>query len=106
MSEPTQTMHPWRATARTVAQTVIGGILALGIVLPIAWGIVQDELAKQDLALPEGAAAIGGVIVAVVVAVSAILARIMAIPQVDALLHRIGLSADPADPVIARRAAD
>lgn len=103
MPESTQQRHPWRATARTAAQTILGAVLALGVVLPIAWQIVTDELAKQGLSLPDGAVAVVGVVVAVVVAVSAILARIMAIPQVDGLLRHLGLSAEPSN--APRRAA-
>lgn len=101
-----QTEHPWRATARTLAQTIIGAVLALGIVLPAVWAIVRDELAKQSIALPEQAVAIIGAVVAGVVAASAILARVMAIPEVDGLLKRLRLSSTPdPEPRRAKRAA-
>lgn len=72
MPTPTQVAHPWRATARTVIQFLIG----LASVLPlIAAGIYND---------PEQAP----VIVGQVLAVAATFTRVMAIPKVEEFLRQ------------------
>lgn len=94
MSESTQVRYPARATVRTFVQNLLGWVVAAGVVLPIVLGIVQEELGQI---IPPGAMRIVVLVVAVAVAVSVTAARIMAIPQVDAWLRRVGLSARPAD---------
>lgn len=86
--QPTQTAFPWRATLRTALQ--VG--LALGGVLASIWVIVADELGAW--LTPDVQAWIAGA-VALVVAGSAALARIMAIPAVNRWLTRLGLGAEP-----------
>lgn len=98
MTEPnttiisSQSAFPARATWRTVVQNVISVILTLGVVLPVAVNIAGEQLAAY---LPENwlAWAVGGA--AFVAAFAAALARIMAIPAVDAALRRFGLSSTP-----------
>lgn len=96
MTTPTQVQRPWRATLRTLAQQVVGWVIAAGLVLPLVLAIVQEELG--DVIPPEVMAWVAG-IVAVAVAISTAAAKIMALPQVDALLSRhratAGLAADP-----------
>lgn len=88
--QPTQVREPGRATARTVVQATIGVLLAIGIVVPAALAIIGDEFARWTS--PEFVAVLGTAS-AVCVAVSAATARIMAIPQVNAWLANVGLSA-------------
>ncbi|WP_280389322.1 hypothetical protein [Nocardia wallacei] len=73
-----QVSHPWRATARTVLQLVVG----LAVALPTLVGL---------LGLPPSAgltAALG---------VAAVITRVMAMPQVEALLRQFApwLAAEP-----------
>ena len=89
-AQPTQARHPWRATVRTLLAVVVG----IGIVLPVAWGIMADALAPYIAA--EVLSRVGWV-VAGVAAVATAITRIMAIPAVNAALTRIGLGAAPAD---------
>ncbi len=65
----TQSRHPWRATARTVVQAILGLMVLLPLIAEAA-GIA---------AVPWVAAALG-----VVAAVT----RVLALPQVDAWLRR------------------
>lgn len=87
-----QSAFPGRATVRTVVQTVISVVLTAGVVLPGAVAILGEELA--DVLPPAWLAwLVGGA--ATVAAIAAALARIMAIPTVDAALRRFGLSSTP-----------
>ncbi|MDQ8040530.1 hypothetical protein RDI86_01530 [Cellulosimicrobium sp. XJ-DQ-B-000] len=88
----TQQAHPVRASWRTATQTVISVILVLGVVAPIVAAILHDELGEY---LPEAWLAWVVAAGAVLAAVSAALARIMAIPAVDAWLRHLGLSSTP-----------
>lgn len=81
MSTPTQVARPWRTTLRTVFQFVV----ALASVLPlIAVGIYTD--ADQ-----------APVIVGQVLAVATAITRVMAIPEVEAVLRHFvpWLAAEP-----------
>ena len=82
-----QTEHPWRATARTLIQSILGAALTIVGVLVLTPG-AMDELAA---ALGE----VGIVVPAVLIALPPVIARIMAIPGVEAALRRIGLGAAP-----------
>lgn len=88
--QPTQVREPGKAALRTVVQTTIGVLLALGIIVPAALAIIGEELQQW---LPPYAVEIMGTVAAAAVAISAITARIMAIPTVNAWLARVGLSA-------------
>lgn len=92
MATSTQQAHPGRASWRTAAQTIISVILVLGVVAPIVAAILHDELGEY---LPEAWLAWVVAAGAVLAAVSAALARIMAIPAVDAWLRHLGLSSTP-----------
>lgn len=82
-----QTEHPWRATVRTLVQSVGGAALTvLGIFVFVPGAM--DELAK---ALGE----LGIVIPAALIALPPVIARIMAIPGVEKALRGIGLGAAP-----------
>ncbi len=86
---PTQVKYPWRAALRTTLAYIAGA----GIVVPIAWGITQDSLGVY--LSPSVVAAIAWT-VGLIVAVSASVTRIMAIPQVNDWLTRLGVGASPA----------
>lgn len=89
--EATQVQYPWRATVRTI----LAYLLAAGLVVPIAWGIVVDELAEHGLVLPDGAVQVVGYLLAVLAVVTGAITRIMAIPQVAAWMTRLGAGPAP-----------
>jgi hypothetical protein len=84
----TQQRYPWRAVVRTV----LAGVIAAGVVLPIAVTILNEQLATY---LPDSAKAWLVGAAAASVAVAGAVTRIIAIPQVDAWLKRLGLSSSP-----------
>lgn len=88
----TQQQHPGRATARTVVQGVVATVATLGLILPTVAQIINEDLGAY---LPEDWVAwlIGAA--AAIAAVAGALARIMAIPAVDAALERLGLGSGP-----------
>jgi MFS family permease len=93
MTTSTQQAHPVRASRRTAVQNALSVILVVGLVAPIVAGILSEELGEH---LPESWLAWVVGAAAVLAAVSAALARIMAIPAVDAWLRHLGLSSMPA----------
>ena len=88
---PTQVRYPWRAAVRTALAVLVG----LSLVLPIAWGIVNEELARQGWVVTEPVAAVVVAVIAGVSAAAGIVTRIMAIPQVSELLTRAGIGPTP-----------
>ena len=88
---PTQVAYPWCAAVRTALAVLVG----LSLVLPIAWGIVNDELAKAGWVVTEPVAAVVVAVIAGVSAAAGIVTRIMAIPQVSDLLTRAGIGPTP-----------
>lgn len=78
---PTQVQEPVQAAIRTLIQALVGGV--------VSW-IVTALLGVGITLTPDVTAALGLVLLAVV---SALIARIMAIPAVDAALTLIGLGA-------------
>ena len=89
--EPTQVRYPWRAAVRTALAVLVG----LSLVLPIAWGIVNEELARAGWVLTEPVTAAVVAVIAGVSAAAGIVTRIMAIPQVSDLLTRAGIGPTP-----------
>ena len=87
----TQVRYPWRAAVRTALAVLVG----LSVVLPIVWGIVSDELARQGWAVSDNAAAVVAGIIAAVSVAAGIVTRVMAIPQVSDLLTRAGIGPTP-----------
>ena len=87
--KPTQVKYPWRAALRTVLAYVV----AAGIVVPAVWSIAQDTLAGY--LSPEVVTAAAWT-VGLIVAVSAFVTRVIAIPAVNAWLTRLGVGATPA----------
>ena len=85
MSTPTQVKRPWRATGRTVFQALV----ALAAIAPLIVAAVEEATGYD----------IDGVgLVVVVLAASAAVTRVMAIPGVEAWLTRFVpfLAASPA----------
>lgn len=88
----TQQQHPWRAALRTALQAAVAipaGLLLLVTVLDA----VLDAPIAQYLPPAWGAWLAGAS--AFLAALSATLARIMAIPSVDAWLKKIGAASAP-----------
>ena len=88
---PTQVAYPWRAAVRTMLAVLLG----VGIVAPVAWLIVSEELERQQLVLPPGVTAAVAYGLAVLAVITASITRIMAIPQVSDLLTRAGIGPTP-----------
>lgn len=85
MSTPTQVRHPWTATLRTFVQTLIGAVIAGGVVVPEIVEIILDQSGEQ---MPEDLRAILLAVSGFVALVASIVARVMAIPQVELFLRR------------------
>lgn len=103
---PTQVKHPGRALVRTLIQVVIPAIITLGLIVPLIVDIILEEAT-----LPDGMVSVLVSTAGVITALSLILTRIMAIPQVEAFLERVkGLSWMAASPkggdVVATSGAD
>lgn len=81
--QPTQVRFPWRATIRTVLQTVV----ALAVAVPVI--IAAVEAGSPGLTGAAGLAAITA---------AGIVTRVMALPVVNDLLTRVGLGPEPAQP--------
>lgn len=95
MNTPTQTVYPWKAALRTFVQTIIPALLVVNLVLPQIVDIINVELGKAALVLPDWITlAVNSLIIGLSVT-SAIITRIMAIPGVNAWLTKIGLGAAP-----------
>lgn len=88
----TQQQYPARASWRTAVQTGISVLVTLGLVLPLVVQIISDEVGYL---LPKAWLGWLVAIAGAVASVAAALARIMAIPAVDAALRRFGLSSTP-----------
>lgn len=98
LATTTQQKYPGRASWRTAVQSAIGTLLTLGVVLPIVVVILNEQLGTY---LPDAWEAWLVGAAGVVAALSAAVARVMAVPAVDAWLKRIGLSSSPTpDPEI------
>jgi hypothetical protein len=92
LTPSTQVAYPWRTTLRTIVWLVV----AFAVVVPGVWAIVQDELAKAGLSLPENVSAAVTAGVAVVAVILAIVQRVVLIPQVAAIIAKVpGLSPTP-----------
>lgn len=82
----TQQEHPVRAALRTFLQVWLPGLAAALVVIPEVVQIIVEETGD---AMPENLRLVLAGIVTACAVVSAILARIMAIPAVDRLLERL-----------------
>jgi hypothetical protein len=86
---PTQTVYPWKAAVRTGIQVLTTALILVVLVGPLIAQFVEDQFPGS----PVAAWIIGAV--AFSTALSALIARIMAIPQVNGVLTAIGLGATP-----------
>ena len=94
----TQTEHPDRAALRTFIQAWIPGIIAGLVVVPEIVRIVLDEFTRSNVETPEQLRLILVAIATGAALVSAVIARVMAIPGVERALRKLGLGAAPTDP--------
>lgn len=85
---PTQVTYPWHAAVRTGVQAFLGFAALLAVALPIALPFFEQYL-------PEGW--VGYLIAAgaFVAALAGVVARLMALPQLNAFLTTVGLGATP-----------
>jgi hypothetical protein len=91
----TQQQYPARATARTFLQTWIPQLLTALLVIPAVVQIIVDEVNKHGVVLPDWLGlALAGILTGCAL-ISAVLARIMAIPAVDAWLKTFRISSSP-----------
>ncbi|BDZ40837.1 hypothetical protein GCM10025865_01360 [Paraoerskovia sediminicola] len=89
---PTQQAHPVKAALRTFVQVWLPALLTALFVAPEILEAILDG------PLPDGVRAWLVGASTVLAAVSAAVARVMAIPAVDAWLKHIGLSSEPSEP--------
>ncbi|WP_426243662.1 hypothetical protein [Nocardioides sp. LHG3406-4] len=98
---PTQVRNPLRTALRTAVQVGIPALLALGLVVPQIVDIILEESGES---LPGSVRAVLLATAGIVTAIAAILARIMAIPQVEVLLRTSkllsGFAAAPIPPAL------
>lgn len=88
---PTQVDFPWKATLRTAVQVVV----SLAVVVPAILAALDSSGLSQYLGSLWPRLVGAG---AFLVALSAALARVMAIPQVNEWLKAVGLGAEPKPP--------
>lgn len=91
-SEPTQVRFPIKAILRTIVQVGIPTLLTLCVIIPL---IVQAILDNFGEVLPPQFTAWMLGVSAFVTALAATIARVMAIPAVNAWLTHLGLGATP-----------
>lgn len=85
---PTQVAHPGKATLRTAVANAVGVLVVAAVVLPLVSDIVEEELGQY---LPDGWQAWLAGISAAIVALSAAVTRILAIPALQPWLTKVGL---------------
>lgn len=81
---PTQVRFSARSVVRTILQVIVPAVLALGVVVPEVVEVILEQAGEQ---MPQG---LRGVLLAVsagVAAVAGALAKIMALPKVEAFLR-------------------
>lgn len=89
---PTQVDFPGRAVLRTIVQVGIPAVLLLGVLTPQIVEIILEESGEtMPASVQVWLLSISGAITAL----SAILTRVMAIPQVNDALGKLHLSAKP-----------
>lgn len=88
--QPTQVANPGRATLRTIVQVGVPAFVALVLVLPLILQAIVEELGAV---LPPSLTAWLVSAAAAITALAGAVARIMAIPAVNAWLAKLGLDA-------------
>jgi hypothetical protein len=86
---PTQTVYPWKAALRTGIQVLLSALVLIALIGPL----LADFIEEQFPGSPVVAWIVGAV--AFCSALGALIARIMALPQVNVALTAIGLGATP-----------
>jgi len=81
---PTQVAHPWKAAVRTAAAYVAGAVLVLIVAIPVVNDVMGEYLPDAWEAWLTAAAAFLGALVTLVT-------RLMALPQLQDFLERLGL---------------
>ena len=84
LTQPTQVRYSSRSVVRTILQTIVPAAIALGFVVPEVVEVVLDAAGES---MPDNLRAILLGISAVVAATAGAIARIMAIPKVEAFLR-------------------
>jgi len=93
---PTQIAYPWKATLRTVLQTLAGIVLGLASFISAAAIFAPQLLDAITEILPPEWVPYAAAAVAFVVLLSATVTRIMVIPGVNEFLTKLKLGAVPA----------
>ncbi len=83
---PSQVQFPWKATLRTIIAMIVSCVVVLILIIPVG----LDTFGPYMSADVQGKATW---ILGVLVTIAAFFTRIMAIPQVNALLTKLGLGA-------------
>lgn len=83
---PTQVKHPWQATLRTLAAYIVATLVAGAVALPL----IADAL---NAYLPPKVVGVITLSAGVCATLTALTTRLMALPQVNDLLTRVGLGA-------------
>ncbi len=83
---PSQVQFPWKATIRTLVAGIVSCVIVLILIIPVG----LDVFAPYVSADVQGKATW---ILGILVALSTFVTRIMAIPQVNKVLTKLGLGA-------------
>lgn len=94
-AQPTQVANPGRATLRTIVQVGVPAFVGLVLILPLILQAVVEELGAV---LPPSVTAWLVGAAAAVTALAGAVARVMAIPGVNAWLSKLGLDAGEPGP--------
>lgn len=89
-TQATQVTYPWKAAVRTAVQAFLSFAALFAVASPILVPFLSEYLPAEWVAYVVGF----GVFVA---GLSAVVARIMALPQLQSFLGSIGLAAVPKD---------
>lgn len=92
---PTQVVHPWKAAARTAIQTAVALLVFLITAIPSLNAIAPQIADALTPALPEGWGVYLTAAVAFIGVVAGAVARLMAIPAVNAWFTKLKLGAAP-----------
>ena len=79
----TQQAHPMRATLRTIFAAVV----AAGALLPLVLPIIDQWVAENPALVPSEAAGVITAITGGIIAVTGLITRLLAVPQVDQFLR-------------------
>lgn len=92
LKQATQVEYPWKAAIRTAVQVGIPAFLTIAVVVPLIVQILLEELGER---MPDSVRLWLIAAAALITSAATILARVMAIPAVNAWLAKFGLAATP-----------